>query len=31
MIIHNDKEPYETDEDYDLRLKKEGEYIEVVE
>lgn len=29
MIIYNEKEPYETDEEYILRLEEEGEYIEV--
>lgn len=29
MIIYNEKEAYETDEEYILRLDQEGEYIEI--
>lgn len=31
MWILNEKEPFETDEEYKIRIKKEGEYIEVFE
>jgi len=30
MIILNEKEPFETDEEYATRIKQEGEYLELV-
>ena len=30
MIILNDKEPFETDQEYKDRIKEEGEYLELV-
>jgi hypothetical protein len=31
ILIHNDKEPYETDEEYTERMRHEPEYLEVDE
>ena len=30
MTIFNEKEPFETDKEYTIRLKKEGEYIKII-